>query len=73
MASNNKNSSGKASESSNEAETGIQNTSLEDTNSPDFYIPSDTPPEVLAYGSELTAARSRKSRKARCAHLKIRI
>ena len=53
MASNNKNSSGKASDSSDETETGIQNTSSEDTNSPDFYIPLDTPPEVLAYGSEL--------------------
>jgi urease accessory protein len=53
VASNNKNSSGKASDISNETETGIQNTSSEDTNSPDFYIPSDTPPEVLEYGSEL--------------------
>ena len=53
MASNNRNSSGKASDSSNVTETGIQNTSSEDTNSPDFYIPSDTPPEVLEYGSEL--------------------
>ena len=53
MASNNKNSSGKTSDISNETETGIQNTSSEDTNSPDFYIPSDTPPEVLEYGSEL--------------------
>jgi urease accessory protein len=42
-----------ASDSSNEVETGIRNTSSEDPNSPDFYIPSDTPPEVLAYGSEL--------------------
>ena len=53
MASNDRNSSGRASDSSNEAETRIQNTSSEDTNSPDFYIPLDTPPEVLAYGSEL--------------------
>ena len=73
MASNDRNSSGKASGSSNETETGIQNTSPEDPNSLDFYIPSDTPPEVLAYGSECTAARSRKSRKDRCAHFKIGI
>jgi urease accessory protein len=53
VASNNKNNSGRASDSSNETETGIQNTSSEDTNSPDFYIPSDTPPEVLEYGSGL--------------------
>ena len=53
MASNDRNSSGRASDSSNEAETRIQNTSSEDTNSLDFYIPLDTPPEVLAYGSEL--------------------
>lgn len=54
MVSNDKNSSGKASGSSNEKlETGIQNPSSEDTSSLDFYIPSDTPPEVLAYGSEL--------------------
>ncbi len=55
MASNNKlNSSGKTSDSSNEKlETGIQNSSSEDTSLLDFYIPSDTPPEVLAYGSEL--------------------
>jgi urease accessory protein len=53
LASNDRNSSDRASDSSNEAETGIQNTSSEDTNSPDFYIPLDTPPEVLAYGSEL--------------------
>lgn len=54
MVSNDKNSSGKASDSSNEKlETGIQNPSSEDTSSLDFYIPSDTPPEVLAYGSEL--------------------
>jgi urease accessory protein len=53
LASNDRNSSCSASDSSNEAETGIQNTSSEDTNSPDFYIPLDTPPEVLAYGSEL--------------------
>jgi urease accessory protein len=53
LASNDRNSSGRASDSSNEAGTGIQNTSSEDTNSPDFYIPLDTPPEVLAYGSEL--------------------
>jgi urease accessory protein len=53
VASNDKNSSGKASGSSNEAETGIQNSSPDDPNFPDFYIPSDTPPEVLAYGSEL--------------------
>lgn len=54
MVSNDKNSSGKASGSSNEKlETGIQNPSSEDTSSLDFYTPSDTPPEVLAYGSEL--------------------
>jgi urease accessory protein len=53
LASNDRNSSDKASDSSNEAETGTQNTNSEDTNSQDFYIPSDTPPEVLAYGSEL--------------------
>lgn len=29
------------------------NSGSDDTNSPDFYIPLDTPPEVLAYGSEL--------------------
>src|SRR5918994_120709 len=54
MASDEKNSSAKTSGSSNEKlETEIQNSSSEDTNSLDFYIPSDTPPEVLAYGSEL--------------------
>ena len=54
MASNEKNSSAKTSGSSNEKlETEIQNSSSEDANSLDFYIPSDTPPEVLAYGSEL--------------------
>ena len=54
MANNEKNSSAKTSGSSNEKlETEIQNSSSEDTNSLDFYIPSDTPPEVLAYGSEL--------------------
>jgi urease accessory protein len=54
MASNEKNSSAKTSGSSNEKlETEIQNSSSEGTNSLDFYIPSDTPPEVLAYGSEL--------------------
>src|SRR5918996_436429 len=54
MASNEKNSSAKTSVSSNEKlETEIQNSSSEDANSLDFYIPSDTPPEVLAYGSEL--------------------
>ena len=55
MASNNKlNSSGKTSDSSNEKlEAGIQNSSSEDTSLLDFYIPTDTPPEVLAYGSEL--------------------
>lgn len=31
----------------------ISNTGPDDTNSSDFYIPSDTPPEVLAYGSDL--------------------
>lgn len=54
MASDEKNSSAKTSGSSNEKlEAEIQNSSSEDTNSLDFYIPSDTPPEVLAYGSEL--------------------
>jgi urease accessory protein len=53
VTSNNRISSGKASDISNETEIGIQNTSSEDTNSLDFFIPSDTPPEVLAYGSEL--------------------
>ena len=53
MAINNRNSFGKASDISNETKTGIQNTSSEDTNSPDFYVPSDTPPEILEYGSEL--------------------
>ena len=53
MASNDKKTAGKASGSSNEkTETGIENTSSEDTSSFDFYIPSDTPPEVLEYGSE---------------------
>lgn len=54
MASNEKNSSAKTSGSSNEnIETEIQNPNSEDTNSLEFYIPSDTPPEVLAYGSDL--------------------
>jgi urease accessory protein len=55
VASNNKqNSSGKISDSSNEKpEAGFQNSSSEDTSLLDFYIPTDTPPEVLAYGSEL--------------------
>ena len=54
MASNEKNSSANTSDSSDEKlETEIQNSSSEDTNSLDFYIPQDTPPEVLAYGSEL--------------------
>src|SRR5918996_5333009 len=54
MASNEKNSSAKTSGSSDEKlETEIQNSSSEDTNSLDFYIPQDTPPEVLVYGSEL--------------------
>lgn len=54
MTSNDKNSAGKASGSSNEkTESGTENTSSEDTSSFDFYIPSDTPPEVLEYGSEL--------------------
>jgi urease accessory protein len=54
VASNERNSSAKTSGSSNEKlETEIQNPSSEDTNSLEFYIPSDVPPEVLAYGSEL--------------------
>src|ERR671918_689092 len=54
MASDEKNSSAKTSGSSNEKlKTEIQNSSSEDANSLDFYIPSDTPPGVLAYGSEL--------------------
>jgi urease accessory protein len=32
---------------------GAYNSNDNDTSSLDFYIPSDTPPEVLAYGSEL--------------------
>ncbi len=53
MVGNDKSNSGKASVSSNEIETGNENSSSDDTSSPDFYIPSDTPPEVLEYGSEL--------------------
>jgi urease accessory protein len=54
VASNEKNSSANTSDSSDEnLETEIQNSSSEDTNSLDFYIPQDTPPEVLVYGSEL--------------------
>lgn len=52
MVGNDKSNSGK-SVSSNEIETGIENRSSDDTSSSDFYIPSDTPPEVLEYGSEL--------------------
>jgi urease accessory protein len=50
---NEKGNPGKSSVSSNEIETGNENSTSEDTSSPDFYIPSDTPPEVLEYGSEL--------------------
>ena len=53
--------------------SGIQNSSPDDPNFPDFYIPLDIPPEVLAYGSELTAVRSGKIRKDRRAHFKIGI
>jgi urease accessory protein len=54
VASNDINGSGGSIGSSEEKiEADISNTSSDDTSSPDFYIPSDTPPEVLAYGSDL--------------------
>lgn len=54
VASNDINGSGRSIGSSKEKiEADISNTGSDDTSSPDFYIPSDTPPEVLAYGSEL--------------------
>jgi len=54
VASNDINGSGDSVRSSKEKiEADIQNISSDDPNSLDFYIPSDTPPEVLAYGSEL--------------------
>jgi hypothetical protein len=34
-------------------EADFSNTGSDDTSSPDFYIQSDTTPEVLAYGSDL--------------------
>ncbi|MGH9911928.1 MAG: urease accessory protein UreD, partial [Nitrososphaeraceae archaeon] len=54
MASNDISGSGGSIGSSKEKiEADISNIISEDTSSPDFYIPSDTPPEVLAYGSNL--------------------
>ncbi|MGH9965554.1 MAG: urease accessory protein UreD [Nitrososphaeraceae archaeon] len=54
MASNDISGSGGSIGSSKEKiEADISNIISDDTSSPDFYIPSDTPPEVLAYGSDL--------------------
>jgi urease accessory protein len=56
LSSNDFNPSGRSVDSSKEKEkfkTDIQNDSSADPNSLEFYVPSDTPPEVLAYGSEL--------------------
>jgi urease accessory protein len=53
LISNNTNHPGASSEEKTKVETEIQNDTSVDTASLDFYVPSDTPPEVLAYGSEL--------------------
>jgi urease accessory protein len=54
MASNDVNSyQGTTDSSVDNTSNGACNSNDNDTSSLDFYIPSDTPPEVLAYGSEL--------------------
>ena len=54
MASNDVNSyQGTSGSSEDNTSNGTYNSNDNDTSSLDFYIPSDTPPEVLAYGSEL--------------------
>jgi len=49
----------------------ISNTGSDDTISPDFYIPLDTPPEVLAYGSDLQQLEVGRSGKVGALTLKL--
>ena len=52
-------------------ESDIHNTGSDDTSSLNFYIPSDTPPEVLAYGSELQQLEVGRSGKLGALTLKL--